>query len=153
VTVGWRQYLRYREIWVVDDAARQEPYVLDALRLAAPPGTKVRVMGSAEVLEVLTGYEGAESMGQEMGESVLMLLRDPGGVLSLVEGGVSFERVNVGNLGSRPGSIRAIKNVSLTRAHVEVLDALNAHGIEVFFQLTPEDSPIEWQAVRRRVVR
>jgi PTS system mannose-specific IIB component len=111
------------------------------------------VIDTAAAIGALTGHDEERAIGQAMGESALMLLREPAGVLQLVEGGVSLERVNVGNLGSRPGSVRAIKSVSLTQAHVEALDALDAHGIEVFFQVTPEDSPIEWRAVRRRVVR
>ena len=50
VTVGWRQYLRYAEIWVVDDQARDDPYLQDALRLAAPEGVVVRVYGVEEAV-------------------------------------------------------------------------------------------------------
>ena len=50
VTVGWRQYLRYAEIWVVDDVARGDPYLQDALRLAAPEGVAVRVLGVEEAV-------------------------------------------------------------------------------------------------------
>ena len=97
----------------------------------------------------LTRSAGAPAAGQP----VLMLLREPEGVLALVKGGVSLERVNVGNLASRPGSVRAIKNVSLTAAHIAALDALAERGIDVFFQLAPEDARISWEAVRRRIKR
>lgn len=150
VTVGWYQYLRYREIWVVDDAVCREAYLWDALRLAAPAGVVVRVMGLDEAIE-LAGGTGPAHMGREVSGTVLMLLRDPEGVLALVEGGVLLDRVNVGNLGSRPGSARAIKNVSLTPAHVTALDALAGRGIGVFFQLAPDDVRVAWEDVRRRM--
>jgi D-glucosaminate-specific PTS system IIB component len=151
VTVGWRQYLRYGEIWIVDDDLRGEPYLMDALRLAAPAGVEVRVMGLSETVDLLTG--GAESGACTTSESVLMLLRDPGAALALAEGGVTLTRVNVGNLGSRPGSVRAIKNVSLTREQISALNALEERGIEVFFQLSPESARVEWPVLKSRMTR
>jgi mannose/fructose/N-acetylgalactosamine-specific phosphotransferase system component IIB len=155
VTVGWRQYLRYHEIWVVDDVVRGDPYLRDALRLAAPLGVKVQVMGLEEAINAIAGEKTSApaSIGRTSSGSVLMLLRNPEGVLALIEGGVVLDRVNVGNLGSRPGSVRAIKNVSLTQGHVAALDALVGRGVEVFFQLAPEDARFDWEAVRRRMNR
>jgi mannose/fructose/N-acetylgalactosamine-specific phosphotransferase system component IIB len=161
VTVGWLQYWRYREIWVVDDMARDDPYLQDALRLAAPVGVEVRVMGEGEAAAVMSGRgtgatptnEFATGKGIVGWEAVLVLLREPEGVLALVEGGVSLVQVNVGNLSSRPGSVRAFKNVSLTDAHVAALDALAARGIRVFFQLTPEDVRVTWEELRQRIGR
>ena len=165
VTVGWRQYLKYREIWVVDDEVREDPYLWDALRLAVPAGVEARRLGVGEAATVLTGPETAKAAPAKdrttngvfalnrsaAGSSVLMLLREPEVAVALVEGGVSLARVNVGNLGSRPGSVRVFKNVSLTAAHVAALDALARRGIEVFFQLAPEDPRLEWEVVRRRL--
>ena len=144
VTVGWRQHLRYREIWVVDEAVRAEPYLWDALRLAAPGGVEVRVLGVEEAVGACGGNE-------RSGRGMLVLLREPEVAVALVEGGVSLGRVNVGNLGARPGSVRAIKNISLTESHVVALDALAERGIEVFFQLAPEDARVPWREVRKRV--
>jgi mannose/fructose/N-acetylgalactosamine-specific phosphotransferase system component IIB len=145
VTVGWWQHLRYREIWVVDNVLREEAYLWDALRLAAPGGVEVRVMGVDEAA-------GAVTRSEVSGRGVLVLLREPEATLALVEAGVHLGRVNVGNLGSRPGSVRAILSVSLTRAQIAALDALLERGIEVFFQPAPEDARVRWEAVRKRVV-
>jgi PTS system mannose-specific IIB component len=154
VTVGWRQYLRYAEIWVVDDPARGDPYLQDALRLAAPEGVEVRVydVGEAVAAWTLLGQMGtAKAVTTNQGGGILLLVRSPEATLALVEGGVSLQRLNVGNLGSRPGSVRAFKNISLTPAHVEALDALAARGVRITFQLTPEDAQADWQDVRRRM--
>jgi PTS system mannose-specific IIB component len=81
-----------------------------------------------------------------------MLFRDPDVALALVERGLSLRQVNVGNLGSRPGSVRAIKNVSLTQEQILALNALEEHGIEVFFQLSPESARVEWPALKKRIL-
>jgi mannose/fructose/N-acetylgalactosamine-specific phosphotransferase system component IIB len=145
VTVGWRQYLRYREIWVVDDVVRDDGYLGDALRLAAPAGVEVRVMGLQQAVDTVISDTTSATA------PVLMLLRNPEGVLALFEGGILLDRVNVGNLGARPGSVRAMKSVSLTQDQIAALDALAGQGIEVFFQATPEGARAGWEAVRRRL--
>ena len=157
VTVGWRQYLRYAEIWVVDDQACSDPYVQDALRLAAPDGVMVRVFGVTEAVACFSSsppYKadcGQSERGGLRGGGVLLLVRAPEVALALVEGGMLLERLNVGNLASRPGSVRAFKNISLTPAHVEALDALAGRGVCIAFQLTPEDTQADWSSVRRRI--
>ena len=151
VTVGWRQYLRYAEIWVVDDQARSDPYVQDALRLAAPDGVTVRVFGVTEAVACFSSSPPSKLRGGLRGGGVLLLVRAPEVALALVEGGMLLERLNVGNLASRPGSVRAFKNISLTPAHVEALDALAGRGVCIAFQLTPEDTQADWSSVRRRI--
>jgi PTS system mannose-specific IIB component len=154
VTVGWRQHLRYGEIWVVDDQARGDPYLWDALRLAAPSGVEVRVYGVGEAVALLASGPKRETSNVKAARRpcrVLLLLKSPEAALALVEGGVPLERLNVGNLSARPGSVRAFKNISLTPAHVEALDALAARGVRITFQLAPEDVQMAWPAVRRRL--
>jgi PTS system mannose-specific IIB component len=152
VTVGWRQYLRYAEIWVVDDLACGDPHLRDALRLAAPEGVVVRVIGVGEA-EVLLASEVRRQTSNVKRQTldVLILVRSPETALALAEGGVPLKRLNVGNLSSRPGSVRAFKNISLTPAHVEALDALAERGVRITFQLAPEDAQADWGAVRRRL--
>jgi len=155
VTVGWYQYLRYHEIWVVDDTVYGEPYLWDAMRLAAPVGVGVQIMELQQAIAAVIEDEMSEATSRCRARRgpVLMLLRDPEGVLALLEGGVSLVEVNVGNVGSRSGSVRAIKNVSLTDSQIVALDVLAGQGVEVFFQPTPEDARVGWAAVRRRLRR
>jgi mannose/fructose/N-acetylgalactosamine-specific phosphotransferase system component IIB len=158
VTVGWRQYLRYGEIWVVDDQVRGDLYVQDALCLAAPDGVVVRVYGVGEAVALLaSGLKRKPTRGRTSNVKaerrpcrVLLLLRSPEAALALVERGVPLDRLNVGNLSARPGSVRVFRNISLTPAHVEALDALAERGVGITFQLTPEDAQADWTAVRRR---
>jgi PTS system mannose-specific IIB component len=186
VTVGWRQYLRYAEIWVVDDQVQGDLYVQDALCLAAPDGVEVRVYGIEEAVAALsflgqkmtakavtlnartvdvvpTNLRAVDAVPTAVGPSnqrvtqapracsVLLLVRSPETALALVEGGVLLDRLNVGNLSARPGSVRVFKSISLTPAHVEALDALAGRGVCITFQLAPEDARADWPAVRRRM--
>ena len=164
VTVGWRQYLRYAEIWVVDDLVGNDPYLQDALRLAVPAGVQVRVYGVEEAGALLasgvpprlrghgtSNVTRRASSGTTQTCQVLLLVRSPEAALALVERGAPLARVNVGNISARPGSVRAFKNISLTRMQAEALDKLAGRGVQITFQLTPEDVQADWPVVRRRI--
>jgi len=147
VTVGWRQRLRYRELWVVDPALARDAAMREVLCAAAPSGVRVRVYDVPEALAALGGTEGSPS------EPCLILVRAPEVALALVEGGTPLSQVNVGNLSPRPGSRRVWRTISLTPDHAAALDALAERGIEVTFQLAPEGARAAWSALRRRYGR
>jgi mannose/fructose/N-acetylgalactosamine-specific phosphotransferase system component IIB len=83
----------------------------------------------------------------------LLLLKSPQAALTLVKASLSFPRLTVGNLAAGPGSVRVLKSISLAPEHVAALDALAARGVEITFQPTPDDPPVDWHTLRRRHFR
>lgn len=145
VTVGWRQHLRYDQIWVVDDGAATDPLLRDVLHLSAPSGVEVVVLGIEDAARAL-----AKRAGKEPGRW-LLLLKSPVSAMALVERGVPLTRLNIGNVAAAPGSRRVHKTVSLTAEQGAALDALADRGIEISFQQTPDDVAVDWHVARRRV--
>ena len=135
VTVAWRRYLRYEEIWVVDDEIRADPLMTQVLTLSAPPGVTVRVCSVQEAVDAAR----EPSVG-----NVLILLKSPQTALLLVERGLELTRLNVGCLSAAPGSKRVYRAISLTPDQAAALDALTARGVAVFLQPTPDDPPVTW---------
>ena len=154
VTVAWRQHLCCDEIWVVDDALAVDPFLQDALRLATPPDVVLHVY---TIEEATSAWEGNDAPGPPAGNSstapreVLVLLKSPQAALALVERGVPLAQLNVGNLAARPGSRRALKSISLTGEQIAALDHLAERGIAILFQPVPEEPPLEWCSLRRRL--
>lgn len=142
VVTAWRQHLGYKAICVVDDTMAGDPYLSDALRLAVPLGITVSIYTVREAVKVLKEPPNVET---------LLLLRSPGTALALVEAGVSLSAINVGNVAARSGSRRVLKSISLTAAQANVLDMLAENDIDISFQVTPDDLPMSWQKLRRRV--
>jgi mannose/fructose/N-acetylgalactosamine-specific phosphotransferase system component IIB len=142
VITAWRQHLGYKAICVVDDAVAGDPYLSDALRLAVPAGIEVSIYAVREAVDILKEPPNVET---------LLLIRSPRTALALVEAGISLSVVNVGNVAARSGSKRVLKSISLTVDQAKMLDALVENGIEISFQVTPEDPPMSWQKLRRRV--
>lgn len=158
VAVAWRQHLRYQEIWVVDAATRSDPFLVDALRLAAPPGVTVRVYGAWEVdvtrapwSDIARGSRPLESPERSNGARVLLLVKQPRVVLALLDRGVRIDRLNVGNLSSSPGSLRVHKNVSLAEDDARALDVIAGRGVKIVFQLVPRERPVQWRVVRQKL--
>lgn len=144
VVVGWRQHLRFQEIWVVDDGLAADPFMGDVLRLAAP---------AEVVVQVRTVAQAAAALAADPERRTLLLFKEPQVALALVEAGARLAQLNVGNLAARPGSRRAWQSISLTETHMAALDALAGRGISISFQATPDDAPIPWAQVRRRISR
>jgi PTS system mannose-specific IIB component len=142
VVTAWRQHLGYQAISVVDDTMAADPYLSDALRLAVPPGVAVDIWTVRHAVEALSELPAVET---------LLLLRSPQVALTLIQAGLSLARINVGNLGAQPGSRRVLKSISLTAPQAAALDALAAHGVDITFQVTPDDPPVSWSKIRQRL--
>jgi len=141
VTVTWRRHLRYDEVCIVDDEASADPFLRDVLRMAAPEDVAVQVYTTQEAVAALMPPGTRE---------ILLLVKSPQTALALVEGGVLLAHLNVGNIASGPGSVRAFRSISLNDGHVAALDALAARGVRITFQLAPDDAQVDWQTVRKR---
>jgi len=162
VTVGWRQYLGYDGLWVVDDGVGQDPFLGDVLRLAAPSGVEVQVHTVQEAIAAWArlrseggGEGGAETAPRA--RKILLLVKHPETALKLFEEGMDQplrERgLNVGNLAAKPGSRRAFQSISLTPEDVSALDALAQRGVRITFQPVPHGAEADWTALRSRFVR
>ena len=143
VTVGWRQHLRYRTVCVVDDETGSDPFLQEVLCLSAPDEVTVRVYTVEEAIAALAMPATA---------CTLVLVKTPQVALSLVEGGAMLMQLNVGNIAPGPGSVRVFRSISLNDGHVAALDALAERGVQITFQLTPDDARADWPTVRRRYV-
>jgi mannose/fructose/N-acetylgalactosamine-specific phosphotransferase system component IIB len=82
--------------------------------------------------------------------SILLLVKSPQVALALAEGGLAVPHLNVGNIAPLPGSKRVFRTISLTPEHIAALDALAQRGVSIAFQLTPDDSLVDWPTLRRQ---
>lgn len=155
VTVAWRQHLQLDEIWVVDDPVRADPFLSRVLCTAAPAGVTVRVYAVSEAIAAWSTHSlGPCARPSDLPTfhppSILLLVKSPQVALALAEGGLAFPHLNVGNIAPTPGSRRVFRTISLAPEHIAALDALAQRGVSIVLQLTPDDSQVDWQIVRRQ---
>lgn len=145
VVVRWMGHLGVNKILAVDDVTAASPTMRSVLKYAAPPGIAVEVASVAEALKKLRD-------GSLEKDRVLLVAKSPRVILQLYEGGWSeFREVNIGPLSYKPGAVNVAPNAALQRDEAEACDALTAAGVRVYFQLVPEERPIEWQSARKAV--
>ena len=154
VTVAWRQHLLPDEIWVVDDPVRADPFLSNVLCMAAPADVTVRVYSVSEAISAWSARFApslhSSNLPTSQSPCILLLAKSPQMALALAEGGLVFPHLNVGNIAPVPGSTRVFRTISLTPEHIAALDALTQRGVSITFQLTPDDSRVDWQTVRRQ---
>jgi len=172
VVVKWLRYLGCKEILIVDDALCHDDFMQNVLRLAAPPGVRVRVAAVHEAARLLrsaiscrrfTDTEDRHSLGESKTPhpsgwmmspdlsrkdlsstcSVLVLVRSPQTVLALLDNGFSFDKLNVGGLAAGEGTTRLYKSISANSEQIAALHAIRGRGVRVYFQMVPEERPVE----------
>jgi len=142
VVIKWLGRVGSGEILIVDDELQHDRFMQSVLRLAAPPGSRVEVLGvqaAAERLAPRTTREG----------SVIVLVRSPETALQLLEHGVAFSELNIGGLAGGPDAVRLFKSVSATERQMAALRAVGDRGVRVYYQMVPEERPIEVSEVLR----
>jgi len=136
VVVKWLRHLACKEIWIVDDQLWRDDFMQNVLRLAAPPGVRVHVTPVQKASQELKS-------NPNNGHNVMVLVKSPQVALALLDSGLSFTELNIGGLASGAGTIRLYKSVSASSDQIAALHAIQERGVRVYFQMVPEERPVE----------
>jgi len=134
VSAGWVPILGVRRILVADDALAADDWERDLVASAAPPGIEVEIRSLADA--VLRLREADE-------ERALLLVRNPRGMLALVQAGAPITAVNLGGLHYHEGARRFLDYVFLTPEDIEALEGLVRNHVHVKAQDLPGHPGIE----------
>ncbi len=132
VGVTWTSSLGVNLLVVVDDEAAQSPVQQQLMSMTADnAGVGIRFFSIEKTLQVI----GQAAPSQK----IFVIAKTPRVVRSLVEGGVAIKAVNVGNMHFSEGKRQITKKVYVDDQDIADLKAIEAYGIDVFLQDTPED--------------
>jgi PTS system mannose-specific IIB component len=67
----------------------------------------------------------------------MVLLKSPEAARKLYDGGVEYEALNVGGLGSAPGRKSVFKNISASEEEIATLAYLMREGVKITFLTVP----------------
>jgi PTS system mannose-specific IIB component len=101
----------------------------EVLKLAAPPDLTVDVYSVEEALKV---FGPDTSRGATM-----VLMKSPETARRLYEGGLDYDELNIGGIGSAPGRKNIFKNISASKEQIETLKNLLAQGVEITLLTVP----------------
>ena len=130
VITVWCRHQRFTRIVIVDDGMAADSFMQEVLSLAAPPDLQV---------DVLSIEEGINSLGETAPdrETTMVLLKSPLAAKRLYDGGLKYNALNVGGIGSAPGRKNVFKNIAFSEEEVVILKYLMDQGVEITLLTVP----------------
>ena len=137
VVTAWIPYTHANRVVVVDDEVAKDDFNERVLKSLAPAGTQVAVL-------TVAGATKALQKDPKPGETVLLLTKSPIVFEQLLDGGVATKAVNIGGMGIRGDRQPFLNNISASPAEVDSMRRMkNEKGVDVFYQLVPEQKVID----------
>ncbi len=134
VVTAWVKHTDANRILIVDDPLTKDTFMQRILRSAAPAGITVEVKGVSEAADFLK--EDAET-----GEKLMILVKGPQNLESLVDEGVKLPLIILGGMGAKAGRKKFNRNVSASEEEIACMKRLEEKGAVVQFQLVPDEKP------------
>ncbi len=131
----WATGLHASRIMVIDDQVANDPVQKAALRMAAPSGIATSIITEAKAIANIQADKYAN-------QRVLLVVKRPKVLLDLLDAGLSFDKINIGNMSNRPETTQVKKSVSLTEQELADIKALLARGVSVSAVMVPDDPDV-----------
>ena len=132
VVTSWVKHTNATSIVIVDDPLTKNTFMQRLLKAAAPQGISVQIFTKEEAITYLTGDPTA-------GENLIVLVKVPEYIEALLDGGVVLDKVILGGIGAKEGRKRFNKNVSASPEEVTSIKRILERGVEMYYQLVPEE--------------
>ncbi len=130
VIAVWCKQRRFTRIVIVDDGVAADAFMQEVLHLAAPPNLQVNVFSVEDGVKALN--EDTPDRGTTM-----VLLKSPQAAKRLYDGGLKYNALNVGGIGSTPGRKNVFKNIAVSENEVIILKYLMDEGVEITLLTVP----------------
>jgi D-glucosaminate PTS system EIIB component len=130
VIAVWCKHRPFSRIVILDDGVAADPFMVEVLSLAAPPGLQVDAFSVEGGIKILN--EDTSSWGTTM-----VLLKSPLSAKRLYDGGLEYRALNVGGIGSGPGRKNIFKNIAASKEEIVILKYLLEQGVEITLLTVP----------------
>lgn len=146
IVARWSRWKPCNGILIADDKIANDPIQTQIFSNAVPSNIKVGIYTIKDAV-------GKINKAKEAKNSYFLIVKSPAYLKKLLELGAEFGKdVNVGPMSSREDTIKVGKNCAITNEEKEAFDFLNEQGINISFQLIPEETPYNWEKARRNII-
>lgn len=136
ITVNqWNTKLQPKRFMVVDDEISGNETLKASMRMSKPAGTGMSIISREKAVQNFNS-------GNYDNQRVFLIVKEPSILLDLMKGGVSIPEVNVGVIFNEDGRTPVTNRVALNKTELADLKAIEAQGISVKLQYTPDETPI-----------
>jgi mannose/fructose/N-acetylgalactosamine-specific phosphotransferase system component IIB len=131
---GWIPSTRAQELLVANDIAAGDEVLQMIMESAIPDSIRLVVETVDNIAQLL--IEEAESAVRRM-----IIMDNPVDALRLKRAGVTFDRLNVGNLRTSDGKVCLSRSVIIGDDSLRTLREIVAEGVQVYIQSVPYENP------------
>lgn len=134
VATSWTKSTGPDRIIVVSDAVSKDELRKGLIMKAAPPGVKAHVVPLKKIIEV-------EKDPRFGATKAMLLFENPQDALTVIKGGVSVKKLNIGSMAHSVGKVLVNKVISMDQRDVDTFKELKSLGIEFDVRKVPADAP------------
>jgi D-glucosaminate-specific PTS system IIB component len=134
VVTKWVNQSGANRIIVISDELEKDEFLKSIYIMAAPPNIRVQCYG------VESGSK-AWKEDQFGNGNVLLIVPNLSVLEEIINSGIELNEAQVGGLGGGPERKVVFQNITLDDDDVLTLKRLENHGLRIYFQTIPEDSP------------
>lgn len=134
VVTKWIQDSGANTIIIVDDFLATNSYLSNVYKLAAPKGVNVSIYSVNEFCK-------QEQEGAFKDLKLLLLFKSVDSLAKTFDLGFFTEKVQIGGLGASAGKKLVYRTIALSEDEAKQLVAISKKGVEVYFQVVPDDRP------------
>ncbi|CCI87413.1 PTS mannose/fructose/sorbose transporter subunit IIAB [Lactobacillus gigeriorum] len=137
VATLWTNALKLQRIMVVDDEIVKSPIQKTALKTACPNGVHLSILTTK-------GAARRINSGKYEGQTVLLLVKNPGVLRKLVDLAVLLPEINVGNMSTKAGTKQVAKSVAVSAQDIADFKYLAEKGSHLYHQMVPAEAKSEF---------
>lgn len=135
VVTAWIKQYPINKILIIDDELSQNRLMERIYKAASPMGVEVLIQAVSGAVEFLK----EEPL---RGEKLLILVKVPEIIETLLKEGILIKKVILGGMGARNGRRTFNRNVSASEEEIQCLKRMVEGGVEIFYQLVPNDKAV-----------
>ncbi|MBA5851595.1 PTS sugar transporter subunit IIB [Clostridium sp. cel8] len=135
VATAWCKVTKANRIIVVDDEVAKDSFMEMVLKSAAPSSISVDVLSVKDAVNVINS--------DDTGEKVIILVKTPLTIVSLINSGVTIKELNLGGMGAKHGRKQLYKNISISEEERAAFKELIDKNVNIFLQIVPDAKQID----------
>ncbi len=132
IVTAWAKNLQIKKIWIVDDGVAKDDFIKGVMQMVAPSDRELIITGMAEIPALVEKFDASM-------DNVLILVKYPYVAKEIFLAGVGLKELNIGGMGAGAERKKLFKNISASQAEKDTLKSIQAMGVDVYFQVTPDE--------------
>ena len=146
VTVGYTRRYGANYIVVTNNELAASTFQKNMMKMAAPAGTEIEIFSIDETAEIIKEEKLADKI-------ILLLVKSPIDLVSLIEKGCTFSKVNVGGVINEGANIKMTKEVMATDEELAAWKKLDEMGVEMEVQWEVSKTPANFNNVIKKIAK